>query len=149
MGFLDSSTVISDAANAIYDAQPWLFALLQSRIHTGWVGTVGGRIKTDYRYSASLCYNTFPVPALSDEHLDRLAGHAFEVLEARERYSGRTLGNLYLPEEMPADLKRVHERLDSTVDALYGVSPKRTGIERLELLFERYEEMAAAEKDAA
>ncbi|HEV3094950.1 MAG TPA: DNA methyltransferase [Solirubrobacteraceae bacterium] len=149
MGFLDSSTVISDAANAIYDAQPWLFALLQSRIHTGWVGTVGGRIKTDYRYSASLCYNTFPVPALSDEYLDRLAGHAFEVLEARERYSGRTLGNLYLPEEMPADLKRVHERLDSTVDALYGASPKRTDIERLELLFERYEEMAAAEKDAA
>jgi hypothetical protein len=149
MGFLDSSTVISDAANAIYDAQPWLFALLQSRIHTAWAGTVGGRIKTDYRYSASLCYNTFPVPGLSDDDRNRLAGHAFEVLEARERYPDRTLGDLYLPEEMPADLKRVHERLDSTVDALYGASPKQTDTERLELLFERYEEMTAAEKHAA
>ena len=52
MGFLDDRTVISSAARAIYDAEPWLFALLQSRLHTMWLATVGGRMKTDYRYSA-------------------------------------------------------------------------------------------------
>ena len=125
-----------------------MFALLQSRMHTAWVGTVGGRMKTDYRYSAVLCYNTFPVPPLSDDDRDRLTGHAFDVLEARERYPDRTLGGLYLPEQMPPDLKRVHEQLDATVDALYGAPPTPTDTERLENLFKRYEEMIAAESTA-
>lgn len=144
MGFLDSSTVISNAAGAIYDAEPWLFALLQSRLHTAWVGTVGGRIKTDYRYSAVLCYNGFPVRPLSSEDRERLGGHVFEVLEARERHPDRTLGSLYLPDEMPFDLKRVHEQLDATVDALYGASAP-TDSERLEILFKLYDKMIATE----
>ena len=88
MGFLDSRTVISNAANAVYEAEPWLFALLQSRMHTAWVGTVGGRLKTDYRYSAVLCYNTFPAPSLSDENTARLTEHALAILEAQ----GASLG---------------------------------------------------------
>lgn len=145
MGFLDSATVISNAAAAVYGAEPWLFALLQSRMHIAWVATVGGRIKSDYRYSAELCYNTFPVPVLSDHDRDRLTRHAFGVLEARERYSDRALGDLYLPDEMPADLKRTHEQLDATVDALYGAASTPTDTQRLEILFKRYDEMSAAE----
>ena len=122
MGFLDSGTVISDQGCAVYDAELWLFALLQSRMHTAWVGTVGGKLKTDYRYSAVLCYNTFPVPPLANADRARLTEHALDVLAARERHSDRTLGSLYLPHEMPPDLKRVHEQLDATVDALYGAS---------------------------
>jgi hypothetical protein len=148
MGFLDSRSVISNLANAVYDAEPWLFALLQSRMHTAWVATVGGRMKTDYRYSAVLCYNTFPVPPFTADDRARLTGHALDVLETRERHSDRTLGDLYLPQKMPPDLKRVHERLDATVDALYDASQTPTDTERLEILFKRYEEMAAAEAGA-
>lgn len=144
MGFLDSHTVISNAAGAVYEAEPWLFGLLQSHMHTAWVGTVGGRIKTDYRYSAGLCYNTFPVPPLSDQEKAHLVQHALAILEARERHSDRTLGDLYLPDKMPLDLQRVHERLDETVDNLYGVTtPSST--ERLTILFDLYEQMTAAE----
>jgi hypothetical protein len=148
MGFLDSSTVISNKAFAIYDPKPWVFALLQSRMHMAWTATVGGRMKTDHSYSSVLCYNTFPVPLLSADDRDRLATHAFDVLEARERYPDRTLGGLYLLEQMPPDLKRVHEQLDATVDALYGVPRTPTDTERLENLFRRYEEMIAAESTA-
>jgi len=148
MGFLDDKTVISSTARAIYDAEPWLFGLLQSRMHTAWVGTVGGRLKTDYRYSAGLCYNTFPVPQLPDQEKARLAEHAFAILEARERHSDRTLGDLYLPDKMPLDLQRVHETLDETVDSLYGATtPSNT--ERLTILFDVYEHMTAAEAEAA
>ncbi|MHB1999490.1 MAG: class I SAM-dependent DNA methyltransferase [Solirubrobacteraceae bacterium] len=148
MGFLDSRTVISNAAGAVYDAEPWLFALLQSRMHTAWVGTVGGRIKTDYRYSAVLCYNTFPVPPLSSQDKARLAEHALAILEARERHSDCTLGDLYIPDKMPLDLQRVHEALDETIDALYGLTaPSDT--ERLGTLFTLYERMTAAETVAA
>ena len=144
MGFFDSHTVISNAANAVYGAEPWLFALLQSRMHTAWVGTVGGRIKTDYRYSAVLCYNTFPVPPLSDESTARLTEHALAILEARERHSDRTLGDLYIPDKMPFDLELVHEALDKTVDHLYGATTP-SGTERLEILFALYQHMTAAE----
>ncbi|HEY5288124.1 MAG TPA: DNA methyltransferase [Solirubrobacteraceae bacterium] len=148
MGFFDSRTVISNAANAVYEAEPWLFALLQSRMHTAWVGTVGGRLKTDYRYSAVLCYNTFPVPSLSDGDRARLAEHALAILEAREHHSDRTLGGLYIPDKMPLDLQRVHEALDKTVDNLYGATTPST-TERLEMLFDLYEHMTAAETVAA
>jgi hypothetical protein len=148
MGFFDSRTVISNLASAVYNAELWLFALLQSRMHTAWVGTVGGKLETRYRYSAVLCYNTFPLPSLSDEHKAQLAERALAVLEARERHSDRTLGDLYLPDRMPPDLQRVHKALDEDIDELYGVTtPSDT--ERLETLFALYERMAAAEMEAA
>ena len=120
MEFLDQNTITSDGAYAIYGAEPWLFALLQARMHLVWIATVGGRMKTDYRYSAGLTYNTFPVPPLSQDDRDRLTSCAFDVVNTRERYSDRTLGELYFPELTPRDLQRVHEKLDATVDALYS-----------------------------
>jgi hypothetical protein len=145
MGFLDSRTVISNAANAIYDAEPWLFALLQSRMHTAWAGTVGGKIKTDYRYSAVLCYNTFPAPPLTDESKRRLTGHAMAILAAREQHADRTLGDLYFPDRMPVSVQRAHEALDETVESLYGVHGTLTDQGRAELLLERFEKMTDAE----
>jgi hypothetical protein len=148
MGFLDSSTVISNAANAIYGAELWLFALLQSRLHTAWVGTVGGKIKTDYRYSATLCYNTFPVPLLTEEFKLRLREHALAILEAREYHAGQRLGDLYLPDKMPPGLRRAHDVLDETVDSVYNLTSP-TDTERLVALFALYEQMIAAEAVAA
>ncbi|AEX47987.1 hypothetical protein Q6D62_02465 [Corynebacterium diphtheriae] len=65
IGYLGPDTVISDAAFAVYDAEPWLFALLTSKMHMVWVRAVGGKMKTDYRYSNTIVYNNFPVPELS------------------------------------------------------------------------------------
>jgi hypothetical protein len=143
MDFLDSRTVISNAANAIYGAEPWLFALLQARLHTAWVGTVGGKIKTDYRYSAVLCYNAFPVPALAAGDKVRLTEHAMAVLQAREHHADRSLGDMYLPDRMSANLRHAHDALDETVDGLYGLEPMPTGEQRLERLFALYESMSA------
>ncbi len=44
IGYLDANSVISDAANAVYDAEPWVFALLTSKMHMVWlcVLSVGG-----------------------------------------------------------------------------------------------------------
>jgi hypothetical protein len=148
MGYLDGGTIISDAANAIYDAEPWLFALLQSRMHTVWVSAVGGKIKTDYRYSAELCYNTFPAPPLSDADKAQLTQHTLAVLEAREYHADITLGNMYFPEQMPVDLKTAHQALDATVDSLYALLAP-TDERRLDMLFEMYTTLTAAEGAAA
>lgn len=72
MGYLNAETVISDSAFAIYDAELWLFGILTSRMHMAWVRTVGGKLETRYRYSAGICYDTFPFPRISDEKKARL-----------------------------------------------------------------------------
>jgi hypothetical protein len=146
IGFVDESTVISDAANAIYGAQPWLFGLIQSRMHMAWLDAVGGRLKSDYRYSAVLVYNTFPVPELSDEATAGLGASAVEVLAAREQFPDSTLGELYDPDKMPTALHEAHTALDEAVDRLYRARAFESDRERLKVLFEMYEEMTASKE---
>jgi hypothetical protein len=144
MVFLDRNTVVSDLAFVIYGAEPWVFALVQSRMHMAWLGAVSGRMKSDYRYSNTLVYNTFPVPALSDENRLSLTQRVLDLLSAREQYSDMTLADLYDPRRMPASLDHAHAALDGLVDGLYGSGGFRSDEERLELLFSMYEEQLDA-----
>jgi hypothetical protein len=143
MGFLDPGIVVSDSAFAIYDAPIWLFGLLTSRIHMVWVRTVGGKLKTDYRYSAGLCYNPYPFPKLSPTQKAAIEDAATDILITREPYltMGKTLADLYDPEKMPADLKQAHERLDDIVESCYPGYPFSSDEARLECLFKLYEKM--------
>ena len=143
MGFLDKGSVISDSAFAIYDASLWLFGILTSEMHMVWVRTVGGRLKTDYRYSAGLCYNTFPFPSISDTKKSEIEEAATNVLLARENYPEKTLADLYDPEKMPEDLREAHEELDAIVESCYPGAPFPNDEARLECLFKLYEKMTA------
>lgn len=146
LGFVNKSTVIADSAMAVYGAELWLFSLVQSRMHMAWLNAVGGRLKTDYRYSAALVYNTFPVPALSASDKDALKAGATGVLGAREQFPDRTLAELYDPDEMPSVLRDAHKTLDETVDRLYRPEPFESDEERLKVLFAMYEEMVEAKE---
>lgn len=143
MGFLDKGFVISDSAFAIYDASLWLFGILTSEMHMTWVRTVGGRLKTDYRYSAGLCYNTFPFPTISDTKKSEIEEAATNVLLARANYPEKTLADLYDPEKMPEDLREAHEELDRIVESCYPGAPFANDEARLECLFRLYEKMTA------
>jgi hypothetical protein len=139
VGFLDGTTVISNLAYGIYGAEPWVFGLISSRMHNAWVRAVAGGLDSRIRYSAKLCYNAFPVPPLSAGIKQLVADRAFAVLEARERYSERSVADLYDPEKMPPDLREAHQFLDAAVDQLYRKRPFQSDDERLELLFDMYE----------
>ena len=143
MGLLDAETVVSNSAFAIYDAKTWLFGILTSRMHMTWVRTVGGRLKTDYRYSAQLCYNTFPFPKVSEAKKEEIEEAAEEVLITRENYPGQTLAELYDPDTMPQDLREAHARLDDIVESCYPGYPFANDEARLECLFRLYERMTA------
>jgi len=144
VGFLDGGTVISNLAYAIYGAEPWIFALISSRMHNAWVRTVAGRMKSDIRYSGKLCYNTFPVPPLPERQRELLSERAFAVLEAREHHSDKSLAQLYDREKMPGELRQAHQFLDAAVDQLYRKRPFQSDDERLELLFDMYESATSA-----
>ncbi|SFV41059.1 class I SAM-dependent DNA methyltransferase [Ligilactobacillus acidipiscis] len=152
MGIVGEDTIISDSATAIYNAPLWLFGLLESRMHMTWLRAVGGRLKTDYRYSAGLVYNTFPVPELSSRRKNEIEEIVWEILDIRDEEGG-TLAELYgsplaakNPKPMNPRLKAAHEELDQVVDRAYRVRPFKDDNERLALLLEMYSQKVNEEK---
>ena len=142
LGFLDKESIILDSAMAIYDAQPWLFGILHSKMHMVWVDAVGGKLKTDYRYSAKLCYNTFPFPEISEKQKLTINEYVFAILDERAKYPEKTMAWLYNPETMPKELKQAHQNLDRAIEEIYRMgNPFTSDAERLEHLFKRYDEM--------
>jgi hypothetical protein len=145
IGYLGADTVISDSANAAYGVEPWTFSLLTSRSHMAWMKAVGGKMKTDYRYSGTIVYNNFPVPPLTDAIKEKLGVAALRVLDVREYHCEKTLAELYDPDLMPDDLRSAHAAVDSLVDSIYTKRGYETDEQRLSDLFAMYEAMAAEE----
>ena len=145
MGYLDSGSIIPNSAQAIYHAEPWIFGVISSQMHMVWVRTVAGRLKSDYRYSSSICYNNFPFPAIDERQRIALNTAAEELLVTREKHPAKTIAQLYDPDTMPADLLLAHQALDKTVEQCYRAKPFTSDEERLEYLFLLYEKMTAPE----
>ncbi|WP_419764642.1 MAG: class I SAM-dependent DNA methyltransferase [Arcobacter sp.] len=141
IGYFNSSYKANNSNLIIATEEPWIFAVVTSRIHMVWVKNIGGKIKTDYRYSAKLCYNTFPFPEISIKQKENLNLYAFTILECRAKYSSKTMASLYNPDTMPKDLKQAHKELDEAIEKCYRLQPFKNDTERLEYLFKMYEEM--------
>jgi len=141
LGFFDNSTIIADSALAIYKAKPWIFGLISSRMHMAWVRAIGGQLETRLRYSAKLCYNTFPFPDVSVKEKERINLYVFSVLEERENHPEKTMAQLYDPDKMPKGLRQAHKDLDEAIERCYRLKPFENDTERLEYLFKEYEEM--------
>lgn len=146
IGFLEQDSMITDLAFGIADASTYVLGLLSSRMHMSWVRAVAGRLKTDYRYSSVLCYNTFPVPKLSKKQKEEIEELSYEVLDARDAHVGKTMAQLYDPDKMPDDLRKAHRKLDLAVDRCYRKKDFESDSERLEVLFSMYEKMTAGKK---
>lgn len=152
MGLVTSETVIADSANALYDAPLWLLGLLESRMHMTWLRAVGGRLKTDYRYSAGLVYNTFPVPDLSTRRKNEIEELVWKILDIRDEEGG-SLADLYgsplaekNPKPMNPRLLAAHQELDGVVDRAYCNRPFKDDNERLSLLLNMYSKKVNEEK---
>ena len=147
IGFLDANCIVTDAAQVIYDPDIYIFAILSSRMHLSWVKTVAGRLKTDFRYSNQICYNSFPFPDISSEQKNDLEKLVYSLIACRELYSDKTLGELYDPDKMPKNLLAVHEQIDSCVDLLYSNDGFKNDDERLEHLFNIYKNKSEEVED--
>lgn len=146
IGFLDSNCIVTNAAYVIYNPEPFLFGLLSSKIHNIWVKSVAGRLDSRIRYSSNLCYNTFPIPNLTNDQKQIIESCSFNVIQKRENYSEKTLGQLYDPDKMPQGLGMAHHQLDLAVERCYRSKPFKSDEERLEYLFKLYEQMIEEEK---
>lgn len=143
VGLVTGGTIVGDRNFALYDAPLWNMALIASRLHWVWIGTVCVRMRTDFSYSNTLGWNTFPVPTLTDKNRDDLTRCAEDILLAREAHFPATIADLYDPEKMPADLREAHERNDEVLERIYIGRRFKNDTERLEKLFELYTKMTA------
>ena len=127
IGFLDRNTIASDAVQIIPNATLYHFGILTSNVHMAWMRTVAGRLKSDYRYSKELVYNTFPWPDVDDKQKAAIEVAAQAVLGERNKYSGSSLADLYDPVLMKTTgLLKTHQNLDRLVMQAYGFSVKDT-----------------------
>jgi hypothetical protein len=139
LGLLDPPAIPSNLVRILPDATAFEFGVLTSRAHMAWLGHMGGRLKSDYRYSIGLVYNTFPWPDASPAQRAKVDALAQAVLDARAAHPTSSLADLYDPDTMPADLRKAHAALDTAIDRLYRPAPFASDRDRVEHLFGRYE----------
>jgi hypothetical protein len=145
VGLLEPDCVVQEKAFAMYDAPLWNLALIASRMHWVWIGTVCVRMRTDFSYSNTLGWNTFPMQKLTAQNKADLTACAQEILLAREAHFPATIADLYDPEAMPNDLRRAHEKNDEVLERIYIGRKFKNDTERLEKLFDLYTKMTAGQ----
>ena len=142
IGFIDSRVIASNTIQLIPNATPYIFGVITSSMHMVWMALVCGRLESRYRYSNSIVYNNFPWPKDPGDK-QKVETCAQAVLDTRERYPDSSLADLYDPLTMPPDLVKAHQQLDRAVDRCYRPQPFTSERNRIEYLFELYEQYTA------
>ena len=144
-GLVGTSVVPTNKAFYAATDELWPLAIILSKLHLVWIGTICGRLEMRYSYSNTLGWNTFPVLTLTDKNKADLTRCAEDILLAREAHFPATIADLYDPDNMPANLREAHEHNDEVLERIYIGRRFRNDTERLEKLFELYTKMTAGQ----
>jgi hypothetical protein len=143
IGWLNPPVIPSNLVRVLLDADLWHFGILTSSMHMAWLRQIGGRLKSDYRYSVGIVYNTFPWPEVTDQQQRGIRSLAQGIMDARAQFPESTLADLYDVDTMPPPLRKAHRSLDDAVDKLYRSAAFTGDRERAEHLFGLYEKLVA------
>ena len=145
IGYLDKNVVASNAASFVPNATLYHFGVLTSNVHNAWMRVVCGRLKSDYRYSVNIVYNTFPWCNPTDEQRAKIEKTAQGILDVRAKYPDSSLADLYDELTMPPELRRAHQENDKAVMKAYGFALSMTASDCVAELFKMYEKLAKKE----
>lgn len=144
VGFMKPEVIANGSALIIPEATPYHFGMLSSAMHMAWMRYTCGRMKSDYQYSSQIVYNNYPWPGAPTPKQRAAVEHAAQgVLDARKKFPGATLADLYDPLAMPPALVKAHAELDRAVDSCYRSQPFENDRQRVEHLFALYEKLTA------
>lgn len=146
IGFMDGKKIAANSCSIVLDAQVYHFGILSSSVHMAWVKVVGGRLKSDYRYSGNVVYNNFPWPSPTEEQKAKIEATAQAILNARALYPDSSLADLYDDLTMPSELRKAHRANDAAVMEAYGFRKDMTEPEIVAELFKMYQKMVDHEK---
>lgn len=143
---LEPNVIVSDLCYTSPDPDGLAFAVIESRMFIVWQAAVGGRLKSDYRFSNTVVWNNLPLPALDDDTRAALIEAGKNVLAARANHPGQSLADLYDPDYMPTDLRAAHRELDKIADVAFGARKwlKDDDDTRLQVLFKSYTRMTGS-----
>jgi hypothetical protein len=153
MAYLSPEVIANTDVFVITNVSLTHFGVLSSLMHNAWMRFTCGRLKSDYRYSATIVYNNYPWPdavgkPLSDRHREAIESCAQAVLDARAQFPEASLADLYDPVSMPPALLKAHQKLDAAVDKAYeangGKKTWANDAERVAFLFQLYEQATSA-----
>ena len=143
---LSEDIIAGDQLYTALDPDGFLFGIISSSMFITWQRTVGGRMKSDLRFSNKIVWNTLPLPEVSDKQRAAIIAAGQSVLEVRAEQPGVSLADMYNPLAMAPSLLKAHRALDRAVDRAFGARKAlETNEERLAILFKRYQEMTATE----
>ena len=126
IGFMPATTIASDAVQIVPNAGLYEFGVLTSNVHMSWMRTVAGRLKSDYRYSKEIVYNTFPWAKPTAAQKAKIEKTAQAILDARALYPDCSYAVLYDEISMPSELRKAHHQNDRAVMEAYGMPIKGT-----------------------
>ena len=153
IGSMPKETIASNQLFVCPGAGLYELGILTSNVHMAWMRTVAGRLKSDYRYSTSLVYNTFPWPDPTSKQKARIEKTAQAILDARALYPDSSLADLYDELMMPPDLRKAHQENDRAVMMAYGFRKRKSGEmtepEIVERLMKMYSQLIAEEEERA
>jgi hypothetical protein len=142
MKIFSKEVIPTNALLTIPNVQLEVFTVLQSRVFSLWLQTVGGRLKSDFRISAEIVYNNFPFPQFNEEEKSRLQKAGENLMSVRDKFTDQSLADMYDPNFMPSELRKIHEENDSVVLKAFGIKKGAKDTEILAGLFERFEELS-------
>lgn len=152
---LSPEVIAGDKVYTAIDPDGFLFAVISSSMFITWQRAVGGRLKSDLSFSNTVVWNNLPLPQISEEQRRKVIAAGRKVLAAREAIEERagepvSLADMYASlATMDPALRAAHDELDSAVDVAFGASRRcSSDAKRLEILFDRYQELTAAEEAA-
>lgn len=138
IGYISKEVITTNANFSMPDATLYHFGILTSNVHNAWLRAVGGRLKSDYRYSKDIVYNNFPWPTPTPEQQAKIEQTAQAILDARAQYPDSSLADLYNETLMPIELRKAHLENDKAVMKAYGFDVKMTESERVAALMKMY-----------
>src|SRR5699024_10164901 len=89
--------ICGDANFKAPDPDGILFGLVSSSMFLAWQKAIGGRIKSDLRFSNTLVWNNFPLPTISDAVKEAIITAGQGVIAARELRPEHSLADHYNP----------------------------------------------------
>ena len=125
----------------IHSSMPYMFGVLESKVHTAWVEAICTRLGSGYSYSNTIVYNNFPWPKVSEQQKEKISKTAQAILDARNLYPNSSLADLYHKGLMPVQLVRAHKQNDKAVLQAYGLKSDAENAEIVSKLFEMYQNL--------
>ena len=141
MGFIENGMIPGNNLFCIFGAELYHFGVIMSNVHMAWIRVVGGKLKSDWRYSKDIVYNNFPWPNPTPEQKTKIEQTAQAILDARALYPDCSLADLYDELTMPPELRKAHHANDFAVMDAYGFPKNITENECVAELMKLYRKL--------